>query len=112
MLTRDQMVSILSAMADDKLLQAMSAVGIDTGGQPGMAGLDLGEEEASGIQSWNARDVSVPPANKPALFDKQVIEPPQEVMAQDRAYLQGMPSPELGGLDAYQIHQLNSPGGG
>lgn len=109
MLTREQMVSILSAMADDKLLQAMSAVGIDTGGQE--AGYDLGQEEASGIQSWNARDVSVPPPNKPALFDKQVIEPPQQIMAQDRAYMQGIDA-ELGGLDAYQMHQLHSQDGG
>ena len=109
MLNRQQMISILSAMSDDKLIQAMSAAGIETGSPEGY---ELGDESADGIESWNARDVSVPPPNKPTFFDKAVIERPAQVMGQDRAaYMKGM-SQDLGGLDPYSLYQLHSTAGG
>lgn len=103
MMNRQMMLSILNSMSDDKLVQAMGAAGID---MPMDQGYDLGNEEAEGIQSWNARDVSVPPANKPTFFDKAVIAPKPQMPGQ-RAYMQGMPQ-EMGGLDDYTMHQMHT----
>lgn len=105
MMNRQTMLSILNSMADDKLIQAMKATGIDCGGME--EGYDLGDESAEGIEPWNARDVSVAPANKPKFFDKQVIERQPQMMAQGREYMKGLPQ-DMGGLDEYSLHQMHS----
>jgi hypothetical protein len=71
---RAQMLSIINALADDKLMAALDAAGIQTGGEA----LELGAEEAPGLEPWSEKEVQVEPANKPTLFDKNkfIKQPP------------------------------------
>jgi hypothetical protein len=101
MMNRGQMLSILNAMSDDKLVQAMSAAGIDCGD---CGGMEMGDESAAGIESWNARDVSVPAVVKPPLVDKSVFTRPATPVQAGREY--------YGPLGAYAEHQMHNNQGG
>jgi hypothetical protein len=107
MLNRNQMISILSSMSDEKLVQAMSATGIDVGPSEGY---DLGEEESAGLEPWNMRDVSVPAVVKPPLVDKSVFTRPATPMQARREYLSD--ETDLGGLGEYAAHQVHANQGG
>lgn len=107
MMHRGQMISILNAMSDEKLVQALSAAGIDCGPDEGY---ELGQEEAQGIESWNARDVSVPAVEKPPLVDMSVFTRPATPKQMRREYLSD--ETDLGPLGAYAEHQLHNNQGG
>lgn len=81
---RQQMLSILNTMSEDNLAEALSAVGVECD----YDGMDLGEESAEGLESWNARDVSLEPANKPEFLDKSKFVKKAEPMARDREYFE------------------------
>lgn len=97
-LGRAQLLSIINALSDDKLLQALSTVGVELGEE---ASLDLGAEDAADLKPWSEMKVAMPPSNKPPLFNKGNIEvpaapatperpvymPPQEPMADIAAYM-------------------------
>lgn len=87
MLSRQQMLAILSTTSDDSLMQAMSAIGVP---QDDSSPSDqMNQPESSGLESWNAKQVSVPPANKPVFFDKSKF---QQAPAQ--------PAPQYSTLDS------------
>jgi len=68
---RQQMLQILSVAEDDKLSQALSAIGIDCGECEGYRGA-MGSKEPGdeNLVSWNATSVRMPASKRPALFDK------------------------------------------
>lgn len=72
-MNRQQMISILSAASDDNLVQAMSAIGVDA--QPD-EGMQLGDESVDGLESWNAREVTMGDPQKPMFLDKSKFAPP------------------------------------
>lgn len=107
MMNRGQMLSILQAMSDEKLVQAMSAAGVDCGD---CGGMQMGDEIAEGIEPWNARDVSVPEVVKPPLVDKSVFTRPATPMQAKREYLSD--ETDFGPLGAYAEHQAHNTNGG
>ncbi len=99
---REQMLSVLNAVDDQKLMQAMSAIGIDCG--DGAGGLDYGAEDgADGLVGWNSTEVKVPESERPRLFDKSKTverkQQPMPVRGMDSAAVLG---PEQTGMEAWQ----------
>jgi hypothetical protein len=105
------MLSILSTMSEDNLMHALSAVGIEGGGgDDSFAWM----EEGQGLESWNAKDVRLPPPNKPALIDpSKFVDMPQQVSPPREMYVDM--GEDMGGLDDYEAtvgHQPLMAGGG
>lgn len=96
-LSRSQMLSIINAAADDKLLAAINAIGVDLGED--QAALDLGQEVQPGLEPWSEKEVQVGPANKPGLLDKNkfIKQPPVVVR---RPYMPSEPE-DMGDIAAY-----------
>jgi hypothetical protein len=97
-LPRETMLSILSAASDDKLYEAMNAMGIDCGdmGDP-LAG--AGEGEAEGLKGWSAIDVAMPPPNKPQFLDRSKFEKQPEMPGRPEYSVPYEGADELGGLE-------------
>lgn len=78
-MSREQMLQVLGTMDTGKLVDALSAAGVDCGCGPGYQD-EMGEHEpsADGLVSWNATEVRMPTSKRPALFDKHAhVEKPQ-----------------------------------
>lgn len=100
---RQVMLSIINAMGDDQLTQALSSVGVQVDG--GME--DMGDESAEGLEGWNAKQVTMGDPQKPQFLDKSKFAPPAPQpqarpqyynQTQDMAGLeQYMPQPEMMG---------------
>lgn len=76
-MNKAQMMSILGAVEDSKLIQAMKSIGIDTGEDE----MDFGDEQAEGLEDWNKRDVYLidtprEPFVDMAKFTKSAAEKP------------------------------------
>lgn len=84
-MNRAQMLSIINSMADDKLLAALEANGVDTG--DAMGTVDPAFEENSQLEPWTEKEVQVGPANKPALFDKNKFIKQPPVVIRRPAYM-------------------------
>lgn len=76
-MNRQQMLSILNAASDENLIQAMSAIGVEAQPDDGM-GMGLGDESAQGLESWNAKQVTMGDPQKPAFLDKSQFAPVQQ----------------------------------
>ncbi len=95
-MSRSQMLSVINSMSDDKLAEALDATGVETGVQ----GYDMGEgEEAEGLESWNARDVSIESSPRPPIIDKAKFEKPQPQMGMRPKYDVGQD--DLSGLQGF-----------
>lgn len=101
MMNRSQMLSILNTMSEDKLSEALSAVGVECDYEDPFS---LGEEQAEGLETWGAKDVSVEPVRKAPLVDKTkfVREPAQPVRR--REFYLGQGDEDTSGLSDYMIH--------
>lgn len=83
-MSRSQMLSILNSMSDEKLSSALNATGVETG----VEDYDMGMgEEAEGLESWNARDVSVEATARPPIVDKSKFEKPGQVVMKRPDYV-------------------------
>lgn len=83
-MSRSQMLSVLNSMSDDKLSAALNATGVETG----VGDYDMGMgEEAEGLESWNARDVSVQATQRPPIVDKTKFEKPGQAVMQRPNYV-------------------------
>lgn len=68
MLSREQILSILGAMDQSKLVSALSAVGVDVGDGTGMDPMSgMGPEQTEGLQSWNDRPMEIKDSPRPPL---------------------------------------------
>jgi hypothetical protein len=97
-MSREQMLSIITAMDESHLSRALSAAGIDCG-DCGSYQDQMGEhaDSAEGLVSWNATDVKIPSSKRPALFDKAAHV---EQQAQPRRRLEL--SPQESGMEDWQ----------
>lgn len=98
-MNRAQLLSIINSMADDKLLEALSAAGIDLGDQM-QPDMDLGAETTDGLEPWSAKEVQVDPANKPSLFDKNKFVKQPPVVVRRPQYMPQTPMDMGGDEDA------------
>lgn len=72
-MNRQQMITIISAMDEDYLMHMLSSVGIEGEGMGGER--SWMDDELGGLDSWESRQVAVPPPNKPSLLDtKKFVE--------------------------------------
>lgn len=95
-LPKETMLSILAQLPESHLVKALDAAGVNIDGAmsgdytDGMDDMGAGGGE-EGLQSWNARQVKVPQADRPQLFDRNAIvdeKPPQPTQ---RPYAQPEP---------------------
>lgn len=71
MISREEKIQMLGALGDDKLDQALQALGISCGGSYAD---DMGSEEPEeGLIPWNATDVKVPATVRPPIVDSSKI---------------------------------------
>lgn len=104
-MSRGQMLSIINSMSDEKISEALQATGVETG----CCDYELGGEEAEGLESWNARDVSVEATPRPPIIDKAKFEKPGQVMMQRPKYHD---EEELAGYADFIPMQQGIEGGG
>ncbi len=92
MLDQQTLMSIIGALEEAKsMIEQLGA----SGDEMAVGGMDLGVESGDELQSWNARDVSVPPPNKPAfLVDKSQFIKGGQPVAQEQYMEEGMAEPE------------------
>jgi hypothetical protein len=96
------MLQILNTMDDTSLSSALSAVGIESGMDEGMedgmfdpSGESLSGQSGDELQSWNARDVALPPPNKPPfLVDKSQFIKGAQPTDQEQYMAGGMSEPD------------------
>lgn len=98
---RQQMLSILSTMSEDNLAQALSAVGVEVG----MDEMDLGDPSAEGLESWNARDVSMEDPGKPMFLDKSKFTKPAAMPMRRPDYMQGQGEGDMDGIAEFITQQ-------
>ncbi len=97
---RNQMLAIINTMGDEHLTQALSAVGIQTDND-GMG--DMGDESTEGLESWNAKQVTMGDPQKPQFLDKSKFAPPQVQQMQRPEYYNK--SQDTEGLEQYIPNQ-------
>lgn len=75
-ITKKLALALLSQMPEEKLLQALSVVGVTAPDGTGnmLAGLAIGDDENNKIQSWNDRKVAMGGEDRPAMVDKKWAE--------------------------------------
>lgn len=75
---RQELLGILNALSDDRLVQALSAAGINVDCGPGMAQeLALGDP-VDELTPWNRTAVKVPMTTRPPIVDRaKTLEMPQ-----------------------------------
>jgi len=96
-MNRAQMLSIINALADDKLTMALNAAGVDIGADA----MDMGKEDEGALAPWSEQVVQVAPPNKPNLFDKnKFVKQPLEVVRRP-AYMPRQADEGMDDLSAY-----------
>lgn len=75
---RQELIGILSALSDDRLVQALSAAGVSV--SPGDLGAELAmPDPVESLTPWNRTEVKVPFTQRPPLVNQQrTWEMPQQ----------------------------------